>query len=379
MINPKNFYRILNNNGIDFFTGVPDSLLKGFCNFITNNADKKNHIIAMNEGNAIGIASGYYLASGNPALVYMQNSGFGNCVNPLLSLVDKKVYSIPMLLLIGWRGEPNVSDEPQHKKQGEITLDLLKTMGIKYSILSSDSTNINQTISDSINYIKNNNIPYALVVKKNTFEKNNLDKNNKINFSLKREDAVKIILDNTNENDVFVSTTGKLSRELFEYRIAKGQSHNRDFLTVGSMGHANQIALGIANVKTDKRIICIDGDGALLMHMGSMCLIGNLGINNFVHILINNGAHDSVGGQPTGGLRIDFSSIAKSANYKHFFNANSKDEIILYLNKIKKLNGPIFFEIKVSKGSRKDLGRPNISPIDNKKNFMNFLKDESKS
>jgi len=377
MIKPDIFYNTISDNGINFFTGVPDSLLKGFCNYIQNNIPQKNHIISANEGNAISIASGHYFASGNPALVYMQNSGFGNCVNPLLSLVDKKVYSVPMLLLIGWRGEPNVKDEPQHIKQGEITLDLLETMGIKYSVISSETKDFKIIVEQSIQYIKKNKTPFAIVVKKNTFEKDNLNTTPTSKYPLKREDAVKIIIDHEDKDDIYVSTTGKLSRELFEYRSEKKQNHNKDFLTVGSMGHANQIALGIAKVKSNNRIICIDGDGALLMHLGGMCLVGTSNFSNYLHILINNGAHDSVGGQPTLGFSIDFLSIAKASKYKYIFSVENKEQIITTLKKIKKLDGPIFLQIKVSKGSRSNLGRPNISPIENKKNFMKFLKDES--
>tara|TARA_Y100001960_G_C14691699_1_gene836713 strand:- start:102 stop:1241 length:1140 start_codon:yes stop_codon:yes gene_type:complete len=379
MIKPKEFYNIICDNGIDFYTGVPDSLLKGFCNYIQNNVAEEKHIIAANEGNAISIASGYYLASGKPALVYMQNSGFGNCVNPLLSLVDKEVYSIPMLLLIGWRGEPNIKDEPQHIKQGKITIDLLKTMDIKHSIISHDSKDLKEIINNSIKYINTNNAPFALVVKKNTFAKNNIENFSPNKYSLKREDVVKIILDYEQENDIYVSTTGKLSRELFEYRVEKKQNHNKDFLTVGSMGHANQIAVGIAKVKTKNRIVCIDGDGALLMHMGGMCLVGSLGMKNYLHIVINNGAHDSVGGQPTLGFDINFTKIAKASNYKHIFSVENKKQIISSFKKIKNLSGPIFLEVKVSKGSRKNLGRPTISPQKNKLNFMKFLKNESKN
>ena len=350
MIKPKEFYNIICDNGIDFYTGVPDSLLKGFCNYIQNNVAEEKHIIAANEGNAISIASGYYLASGKPGLVYMQNSGFGNCVNPLLSLVDKEVYSIPMLLLIGGRGEPNIKDEPQHIKQGKITIDLLKTMDIKHSIISHDSKNLKEIINNSIKYINTNNAPFALVVKKNTFDKNNIENFSPNKYSLKREDVVRIILDYEQENDIYVSTTGKLSMELFEYRVEKKQNHNKDFLTVGSMGHANQIALGIAKVKTKNRIVCIDGDGALLMHMGGMCLVGSLGMKNYLHIVINNGAHDSVGGQPTLGFDINFTKIAKASNYKHIFSVENKKQIISSFKKIKNLSGPIFLEVKVSKG-----------------------------
>ena len=379
MINPKKFCNILNEHDISFFSGVPDSLLKGFCNYIHNNIDSKNHIISANEGGAIALGAGYHMGSGKIPLIYMQNSGFGNAINPLLSLVDKKVYSIPMLILLGWRGSPDIIDEPQHKKQGEITLSLLKTLGIKYSIIYSGTSNVTELIKKSTNYIKKNKCPYVIVVKKNTFEACELKEPSKQNFDLNREEALKVIMNIIDENSIIISTTGKLSRELFEYRSQNNESHNNDFLTVGSMGHANQIALGISIFNTDKNVICLDGDGSAIMHLGSLGIIGDIKPKNFLHIILNNGAHDSVGGQPTIGLDIDFISLAKSMNYNHAFSAKAKTELIQNLNSAKTLNGPTLLEVKINKGSRANLSRPNLSPKVNKTNLMKRLNNDSKN
>ena len=375
MINPEKFYKILNKNNIDFFTGVPDSLLKNICAYISDNTQKKNNIIAANEGGAIALACGYHLASNKIPMVYMQNSGIGNAVNPLLSLADKEVYNIPMLLLIGWRGEPGVKDEPQHKKQGAITLDLFDTMQIPYSILPKNIEDANQCINECITSIKRDNSPFALIVKKNTFDSYRLKKKDMNKFDLSREEALKVIINSLNEEDIVVTTTGKTSRELFEYRSSKGQLHNRDFLTVGSMGHANQIALGIALEKPNRKICCIDGDGAIFMHTGSLGIIGDLKPNNFLHIVVNNGAHDSVGGQKTIGLEVDISKLAKTFNYNAFYRSKNLSQLKSTLKKIKYEKGPILLEVFVNKGARNNLGRPTVSPTDNKNAFKSFLKD----
>jgi|TARA_Y100000310_G_scaffold263274_1_gene273438 phosphonopyruvate decarboxylase len=373
MISPKNFYELLIKKEIKFFTGVPDSLLKDFCAYIVDNTDKKNNIIAANEGGAIALAAGYHLSSRKIGLVYMQNSGQGNSINPLVSLTDSDVYSIPMLLLIGWRGEPGKEDEPQHVKQGKITLELLNTLEIPYEIIPDSIEDAKNSLDKAINYMKNNNAPFALVVKKNTFEKYDLKNKVKTSFDLNREEAMKLIVNNLDSQNIIISTTGKISRELFEYREELGQEHKTDFLTVGSMGHSSQIALGIALQKQDKQIYCFDGDGSVIMHMGSLAIIGQQAPKNFKHIIFNNGAHDSVGGQPTVGFEINLQSIAKDCGYKTTLKAESKLEVIEKINLIKSVEGPAFLEIKVNKGARKDLGRPTKSSKENKKDFMGFL------
>jgi phosphonopyruvate decarboxylase len=373
MIDCKEFYDKLKANGIDFFTGVPDSLLKNFCAYVTDNADEKRHIIAANEGGAIALAAGHYLATGKPGMVYMQNSGQGNAVNPLASLVDPAVYNLPMLLLIGWRGEPGKKDEPQHAKQGPITLALLDTLRIPYQILPENPEEIDRCLKHAFDYMEKNNAPYALVVKKGTFDEYKLQKKIETDFSLKREDAVKLVVDTLGEKDIVVSTTGKTSRELFEYREELGQSHERDFLTVGSMGHSSQIALGIALEKPERNVYCFDGDGAIIMHMGGLSIIAEKAPKNFKHIIFNNGAHDSVGGQPTVGFGIDIPAIALASGYKNVYSAEKTDEINEKLVKFHACEGPALMEIKVNKGARKDLGRPTTTPIENKENFMRFV------
>ena len=368
MIDCKKFYDILMEKGIDFFTGVPDSLLKDFCAYITDNS--KNNIITANEGNAIALVAGYHLSTGKIGLVYMQNSGQGNSANPLISLVDPEVYSIPLLLFIGWRGEPGEKDEPQHIKQGRITLDFLKTLGIPYQILPENIDEAKKSLDVAIDSIKIRSAPYALIVRKGTFEKYELKNNIKTSYELSREDAIKLIIDKLDERDIVVSTTGKISRELFEYREKLGQRHERDFLTVGSMGHSSSIALGVALQKPNNKIYCFDGDGAMIMHMGALSIIGSEGPKNFKHIVFNNGAHDSVGGQPTAGFNIDFPLIAKACGYKLTLKAETKDEVKEMISLLKFKDGPCLLEIKINKGSRDDLGRPTRTPKENKEDFM---------
>ncbi len=376
MLNSKKIFDYLFEKEVKFFTGVPDSLLKNFCSYITDHTDKTNHIIAANEGNALSLGIGYHLSTNKIPLVYMQNSGLGNIINPLLSLADNDVYSTQALLMIGWRGEPGVKDEPQHKKQGRITLDLLDTMEVPYEVLSADDTEQTaiEKISSIINLIKEHGKVSALIVKKNTFEKYSLNKIRKTSYDMYREDAIKIIIDELTNKDIFISTTGVTSRELFEYREELRQSHENDFYTVGGMGHASQIALGVALQNKKNEVYCLDGDGALLMHMGSAAIIAQQDCDNYKHILFNNGAHDSVGGQPTVGFEIDFQSIAKSCGYKNVLYADNKNDLKRSLEKMKGLDSCCFLEIKVNKGFRANLGRPTTSPIDNKKSFMSFLK-----
>lgn len=375
MIEPKQFYDLLLKNDVHFFTGVPDSLLKNICAYITDNTDPESNIIAANEGNAIGLASGYHLATGKTPLVYMQNSGLGNAVNPLLSLASPEVYGIPILLLIGWRGEPGVKDEPQHVKQGEVMLDILDAMQIDYELLPDDMSAARPVIEYLIQQVQTTKTQKALIVKKNTFEKYVLETVNTNDYQLSREAAIQAVVNHLDDRDIIVSTTGKASRELFESRAAKNSGHQRDFLTVGSMGHANQIALGIALKKKNRKVYCFDGDGAALMHTGGMGIIGNYKASNYSHIIFNNGAHESVGGQPTIGLKIDLDAIAKGFKYQGVFQASSLNEINELMPRIKVMDGPILLEIKIASSSRTDLGRPTIAPKENKLDFMRFLED----
>lgn len=375
MISVERAYQTFLANGVDFFTGVPDSLLKNICAYITDNTSKRQHIIAANEGAAVGIAAGYYLASGNLPLVYMQNSGLGNAVNPLLSLTDEKVYSLPMILMIGWRGEPGIKDEPQHKKQGEVTLDLLHTMQIPFVVLDTEEDEALAQIHDVVMSAKIKSTPHAIIIRKDIFSKYKLRHEQSNSYPLSREEALKLVIDHLSSDDAIISTTGKLSRELFEYREAKGQGHECDFLTVGSMGHSPSIALGIALANPRKKVFCLDGDGAFIMHMGAISNIGNLSPQNYFHILFNNGSHESVGGQPTLGFQLDIPTIAKACGYQNAFSATSEDDIKEVLQNIATMGGPVLIELKVRIASRDDLGRPTTTPVENKLNFMRFLSE----
>lgn len=376
MLHPKLFIDTLGSHGINFFAGVPDSLLKNICAYIADNLDERHNIIAANEGAAVALAAGHYLATGVPGVVYMQNSGEGNIINPLASLTDKEVYNIPLLLLIGWRGCPGIHDEPQHVKQGKVTTGLLNIMGINYDVLSKDEEKAIQQIQKAVDALRHKEV-YALVIEKDTFEDYQLQNKEANDLTMTREEAIQMVAACLGEKDAVVSTTGMISRELFEYREQQQQGHERDFLTVGSMGHASQIALGIALEKTDRRIWCFDGDGATIMHMGSMAIVASKAPRNFVHVVFNNGAHDSVGGQPTVGLKINLPAVAKAVGYAEACSINNKEELEKALsalnNTLSTASGPVLLEVKVKKGNRKNLGRPTTSPIQNKEALMSFL------
>lgn len=374
MIRPQFFYDTLASYGIDFYAGVPDSLLKNLCAYITDHADAAHNIIAANEGGAMGLAAGHYLATSQIPVVYMQNSGEGNIINPLASLTDPDVYNIPVLLVIGWRGKPGVHDEPQHVKQGKVTTGLLNVMGIDYTVLSKEEDKAETQIKKVVAFMQATKQCYALVIEKDTFEDYKLQNVEKNDLTMSREEAIQTVAAALCEKDAIVSTTGMISRELFEYRTAMNQGHERDFLTVGSMGHASQIALGIALSKQDRKVWCFDGDGASIMHMGSMAIVANKASKNYVHVVFNNGAHDSVGGQPTVGLKINLPAIAQAVGYPVVYSVETKEYLQELLAKIKNAEGPVFLEVKVKKGNRKDLGRPTTTPIQNKEALMQFLK-----
>ena len=374
-LNPEEFYNEITSQGIELFTGVPDSLLKEFCLVVEDRMSRQQHIITANEGNAVALACGHFLAKQSIPLVYMQNSGLGNAINPLLSLSDPDVYSIPLLLMIGWRGEPGVKDEPQHVKQGKIQIELMEAMDIPYEIFSKDSYNFKEKILKCIKLAKDENRPTALLIKKGTFGKYNktvlLDENQ----LMKREEALEIILDNLSDKTIVVSTTGKTSREIFEIREKNNQSHEKDFLTVGSMGHCSSIALGIALARPDRQVVCIDGDGAMLMHLGSLTSIAGLKPKNFRHILMNNEVHESVGGQATAAKEINLSAIIESFGTSDIFFAESSLELKHKVSEFLSSSKPSFLEVKICPGSRDDLGRPTIKPIENKVSFMKFLEN----
>ena len=364
------------NHGIDFFTGVPDSLLKCLCNelYARYGSESDTHVVAHNEGGAIALCAGHYLASGRPGLCYMQNSGLGNAVNPLASLMDPEVYAIPCMLVIGWRGEPGIADEPQHIRQGRITVGQLELLDIPYRILSEETTDCVFTEDfEALCTEMNRGKTVAFLVRKGAFTSDaELSGNN--HRPLSREEALGIILSFSGQKDVFVSTTGKLSRELFELRETRNECHSSDFLTVGSMGHAGMIALRIAIEKPDRRIWCLDGDGACLMHLGAFPLIGQRKPGNLIHVVMNNGAHETVGGMPVCGGTLDITALAEASGYPIVLSADSGQSLASVLEQSCNMkSGPVLIEIKCSCGSRNNLGRPTTTPAENKNGLMTFI------
>lgn len=365
---------LVNIIGAQFYTGVPDSQLKALCNYLidTYGIDKEHHIIAANEGNCTALAAGYHLATGKVPVVYMQNSGEGNIINPVASLLNDKVYAIPMIFIVGWRGEPGVHDEPQHIYQGEVTVKLLSDMDIRSSIISADTTEDElKEVMDGFKEELAKGKQVAFVVRKGAlkYDGNVVYKNEN---TMLREEIVKHIIQ-VSGDDPIISTTGKLSRELFELREAFGQGHEHDFLTVGSMGHASSIALGVALNKPDRLVWCIDGDGAALMHMGSMAVIGANAPENMIHVVVNNSAHETVGGMPTVAGSIDMVGIAKACGYRYAVCVDSFEALDRELAVAKARKQLSFIEVKCSIGAREDLGRPTTTALENKQNFMRFL------
>ncbi len=363
--------------GIDFFTGVPDSQLKGLCDtlYATYGVGGKQHIVAANEGNAIGLCAGHFLATGRPALCYMQNSGLGNAVNPLASLMDAQVYALPCLLVVGWRGEPGVHDEPQHVKQGQVTLGQLELLDVPYMVLDKtmSDADFDAAFADIRSHLDAGRTA-AIVVKKGALTCSLTPKYGN-SRQLSREDAAAQILRAADDRDVFVSTTGKLSRELFELREAAGQGHERDFLTVGSMGHASMIALGIALEQPTRRVWCLDGDGAALMHLGAMAVLGQRKPANLLHVMINNAAHETVGGMPVCEGALDVSAVAKAVGYEHVFRAEDVPSLDAALDTAKQCRGLTLVEVMCAVGARADLGRPTTTPQQNRDALMKFLQE----
>lgn len=367
--------KLLEVIGSDFYTGVPDSQLKALCNFLMNKygIDPKHHIIAANEGNCTALAAGYHLATGKIPVVYMQNSGEGNIINPVASLLNEKVYAIPMVFVIGWRGEPGVHDEPQHIYQGEVTVKLLDDMGISSFAIGKETTD--EEVEAAMNRFREllaQGKDVAFVIRKGglSYDGKVVYKNDN---TMLREEIIRHIVAVSGE-DPIVSTTGKASRELFEIREANQQSHKYDFLTVGSMGHSSSIALGVAINKPNTKVWCVDGDGAVLMHMGSMAVIGANAPKNFVHVVINNAAHETVGGQPTVAGKIDLIAIAKACGYAHVVSVDNFADLDEALHTAKQAKELMLIEVKCSIGAREDLGRPTTTALQNKINFVDYLK-----
>ena len=371
LIKPDIIINFFKSKNVDFFSGVPDSVLSGLSSSIDDLIEEKSHIIAANEGNALALAMGHFLSTSKAGVVYLQNSGLGNIVNPLTSLLDRDVYHVPVFLLIGWRGEPGKKDEPQHVKQGRITPQLLDILGVPYWVVE-ENYNTEKVLSYAWETMLETGSPVAILIKKGSIETSKpLSIPLKIN-NMTREKAISMIIDRATSRDIFVATTGMAGRELFELRAKKNQVQD-DFLTVGGMGHASSIALGISISKPEKRIICLDGDGALIMHMGALPIIGDLKPKNFIHVLLNNAAHDSVGGQPTVGDKIDIKSLVISCGYKAYYRASNIKQFSEVWEEIQVSVGPVMLELMISKGARKDLGRPTSTPNKNKLNFMHKL------
>ncbi len=377
MIDTADFMDGLEQAGILFTTGVPDSLLKDICACFSNKYGPNQHVIATNEGSAVGLAIGHYLATARPALVYLQNSGLGNVVNPVTSLADPLVYGVPMVLMIGWRGEllddqTQLADEPQHVKQGQVTLALLDTLGIPFRIIDANTAAIDVVLKQVAAQALARSGPVALVVRKNTFTRCDLTPAAQPAHELSREEAIRLILAALPADAVIVSTTGMASRELFELRKHAAAGHQRDFLTVGGMGHASQIASGIALARPERTVVCLDGDGAVLMHAGALAISADCA--NLLHIVLNNAAHDSVGGQPTKGNVLHFDDMACVFGYRHADYAISAGELSEKLTRmLKRSEGSALLEVRCQRGARKDLGRPDRSPRQNKSDFMQFL------
>ena len=368
--------KLLDIINADFYTGVPDSQLKALCDYLMNNygIDPHHHVIAANEGNCTALAAGYHLATGKVPVVYMQNSGEGNIINPVASLLNDKVYAIPTVFIIGWRGEPGIHDEPQHIYQGMVTTKLLEDMGITYFVIGSETTDgeVENAMTEFRKALKSGKNA-AFVIRKGalTYDGKAVYSNNN---TMMREEIIRHIVNYSGE-DPIVSTTGKASRELFEIRAANGQSHKFDFLTVGSMGHSSSVALGIAFNKPNTRIWCVDGDGAVLMHMGAMAVIGANKPKNFIHIVINNGAHETVGGMPTVASQIDLVGIAKACGYPKAISVDNFNALDKELEIARNRDELCLIEVKCGIGARKDLGRPTTTALENKQNFMEFLSE----
>ena len=373
MIRPADFYESLVAQGFTFFSGVPDSLLKDLCAFIAERVPPEDHVIGANEGGAVALAAGYHLATGRLPVVYLQNSGTGNIVNPLLSLVDNAVYRIPILFVIGWRGEPGVADEPQHVSQGRVMPALLEALGLEHDVLDAD-TDFGPLLVRVRREMVDSGRCHALLVRSGTFASHGSPAKPSANGATRAE-ALAVVLSALSPKDLVVSTTGMTSREVYALRHERREGHGRDFLTVGSMGHCSQIALGVAQHATGRDVYCLDGDGAVLMHMGSLAIIGTQRAPNLRHVVINNGAHDSVGGQPTAARDLDLCAIALACGYRSAEAVQGVDGLTAAVERLRASPGPAMLEIRVASQAHTDAGRPATMPVDNKADFMAELLD----
>ncbi|MDX2379664.1 MAG: phosphonopyruvate decarboxylase [Acidimicrobiia bacterium] len=375
MIRSDLFVHHLTTLGITMYAGVPDSLLKPFGQYVMSELPRESHMITADEGAAVGVAIGHYLRTSRPGLVYLQNSGFGNAINPLLSLADPDVYGVPMVLLVGWRGQPGVADEPQHVKQGRIMEELLHSLEIPFAVLPPDQEDAHECMSVAVSTAIDSQGPFVVLVEKGTFEGVPASgaASGEVEGRSSREDALAALCEVIGPDAIVVSTTGMLSRELFELRAGSGADDSRDFLTIGGMGHASAIALGVARAERERDVWCLDGDGALLMHMGTLASIADHGPSNFYHAVFNNGVHDSVGGQPTSIGVVDVAASARAAGYTWSDGTDRLDRIEQLVTEMRSVSGPTLLEIRVRPGARTDLGRPTVTPAENRDRFLGAI------
>ena len=374
MVNQEVLFSSLQEMGIRFFTGVPDSLLNDFCLYLCSHYGNEQHVMAANEGNAIGIAAGNYMATGNIPVVYMQNSGIGNATNPLLSLTHPCVYSIPMILVIGWRGDPAIKDHAQHKKQGELTPVLMKDMDIPYEILDDDNTVV-EKFKWAVAKAKEISSPVALIAKKGILTQKEKHQEYPESSLMNREEAISAVLDVIGKDAIYLATTGRATRELHEQLAIHGISHDIEFLNVGSMGHVSSVALGMAIARPDKKIVVFDGDAAAVMHMGSLATNGRYQPKNLIHVVLNNGVNESVGGQPSSGQIIDLTAIAKACGYQTPDSfIETKDKLQFVVKKLTAEQQLCFIDVHVRQGIRKDMPKLQINHQELKQGLMNSLK-----
>ena len=376
MIDNERFLDVLHDAGVNFFSGVPDSYLNGFCNCLLENVPDEHNVIAANEGNAVAIASAHYFSTGGVPLVYMQNSGIGNAINPLMSLADRSVYGVPIVLLIGWRGEPGTGDHAQHEVQGELTTRLLDLMSMPFVVAEDDNELLEKQVRPLILQAQRERKVVAIVARKGVFasEKKSTEPIEN-GYPLFREEAIEVVLDAMPRDTIYVATTGRATRELYFLREKRGEGHDCDFLNVGSMGHASSVAVGLALANRARKVVCLDGDSALLMHMGALSMVSKLSVPNFLHIVLNNGAHESVGGQPSAGMKVDFTAIAHGAGYSTVGNpVSTREEIFAAVQKLDREDKPAFLDVRIKKGLSRKLPPLNIpSYLDLIDGFMNEL------
>lgn len=374
-LSSQELYNPLVANGVDYFCGVPDSITGPFSHFLEDHVQDR-HVITANEGNAIGLAIGYHIATGKTPLVYMQNSGLSNAIDPLASLADRSVLSTPMLLLVGWRGQPGRNDESHHARQGAITTDLLRSLGIPFDTLSRNASEANEQVTEMIKNAAKHSRPHALLVEQNGLAEYSNDAVLHENHPMSREEAIATVVNALDETTIVVASIGKLSRELFEHRQKEKQDHSKDLLVVGGMGHASSLALGIAQQIPEIKVFCLDGDGSVLMHLGALATIGNLSPGNFYHIVLNNGVHDSVGGQPTTARNVDLPAIARACGYRNAATQKEPEIVAGEIIKMQQDVGPALLEVKVRPGARPNLTRPSINPANNKESLMASLRKD---